>query len=158
VLVSCFPPRNVSQYAFQRIDIGSNLAENACLLTWQPQARHVAALPSKQSQVAVCRVTFGSETIELKFLTVKGKNQLRALFGYAVALIAVGGAVVATLELGSAMKHTPTLFFCSVALSSRLGGVWPGIFGGLLSAISLDYYFIPPLYALGISLEEAPIW
>jgi C4-dicarboxylate-specific signal transduction histidine kinase len=26
----------------------------------------------------------------------------------------------------------------------------------VLSAIALDYYFIPPLYALGISLEEAP--
>jgi C4-dicarboxylate-specific signal transduction histidine kinase len=41
-------------------------------------------------------------------------------------------------------------------LSSWFGGVWPGILAGLLSAIALDYYFIPPLYALGIGLEEAP--
>jgi hypothetical protein len=75
---------------------------------------------------------------------------------YAVAVVAVGGAVVATLGLGPAMKHTPTLFFCSVILSSWFGGVWPGIFAGLLSAIAMDYYFIPPIYALGISLEEAP--
>jgi hypothetical protein len=79
-----------------------------------------------------------------------------ALFAYAVAVVAVGVAVVATLELGSAVKHTPTLFFCSVILSSWFGGVWPGVFAGLLSAIVLDYYFIPPIYALGISLEEAP--
>jgi C4-dicarboxylate-specific signal transduction histidine kinase len=41
-------------------------------------------------------------------------------------------------------------------LSSWFGGVWPGILAGVLSAIALDYYFIPPLYALGIGLEEAP--
>jgi C4-dicarboxylate-specific signal transduction histidine kinase len=41
-------------------------------------------------------------------------------------------------------------------LSSWFGGVWPGILAGVLSAIALDYYFIAPLYALGIGLEEAP--
>jgi C4-dicarboxylate-specific signal transduction histidine kinase len=81
---------------------------------------------------------------------------LRALSGYAVAVTAVGAAVVGTLGLGPAIRHTPTLFFCSVMLSSWLGGVWPGILAGVLSAIALDYYFIPPLYALGIGLEEAP--
>jgi hypothetical protein len=85
-----------------------------------------------------------------------GFGALPRLFAYAVAVIAVGGAVVTTLELGSAMKHTPTLFFCSVILTSWLGGTWPGIFAGLLSAIAMDYYFIPPIYALGISLEEEP--
>jgi hypothetical protein len=52
------------------------------------------------------------------------------LFGYAVAVVAVGGAVVATLELSSAVKDTPTLFFCSVILSNWFGGAWPGIFAG----------------------------
>jgi C4-dicarboxylate-specific signal transduction histidine kinase len=40
--------------------------------------------------------------------------------------------------------------------SSWYGGLWPGVFAALLSVVALDYYFIPPLYALGISLEEAP--
>jgi K+-sensing histidine kinase KdpD len=39
-------------------------------------------------------------------------------------------------------------------LSSWFGGMWPGILAGVLSAIALDYYFVPPLYALGIGLEE----
>jgi hypothetical protein len=59
--------------------------------------------------------------------------------------------VVATLESG--VKHTPTLFFCAVVLS------WRGVAGSLRwSAFRdrVDYYFIPPIYALGISLEEAP--
>jgi Domain of unknown function (DUF4118) len=85
-----------------------------------------------------------------------GFGRQPALFAYAVAAVAVGGAVVATLGLGSAVKNIPTLFFCSVVLSSWFGGVGPGIFAGLLSAIALDYYFIPPIYALGISIEEAP--
>jgi len=78
------------------------------------------------------------------------------LFPYVTAEVAVGGAVVATLQLGSAVRHTPTLFLCAVAFSSWFGGLRPGIFAGLLSAILLDYYFIAPIYALGIRLEEAP--
>jgi hypothetical protein len=82
------------------------------------------------------------------------RRPLRTFFSDAVAVTSVGAAVVATLGLGSAMKHTPTLFFCSVMLSSWFGGMWPGILAGVLSAITLDYYFVPPLYALGIGLEE----
>lgn len=80
----------------------------------------------------------------------------RTLLGYAVAVMAVGTAVAATLAVGVAMKHTPTLFFCAVMLSSWVGGIGPGIFAGLLSALALDYYFIPPLHALGIGPEEVP--
>jgi len=80
----------------------------------------------------------------------------RSLCAYAVVVTTVGCAVVATLGLGSALKHAPTLFFCSVILSSWFGGVWLGFVAVLLSAIALDYYFIPPIYALGISAEEAP--
>src|SRR5271165_647843 len=80
----------------------------------------------------------------------------RLLSSYVVAAISVGIAVVITLKFGSLVKHTATLFFCSVMLSSLYGGLWPGVFAALLSVVALDYYFIPPLYALGISLEEAP--
>ena len=71
-------------------------------------------------------------------------------------LAAVSGAVVATYLLGSTIKCTPNLFFCAVVLTSWLGGVGAGIFAVFLSVIALDYYFIPPIYALGIGLEEAP--
>jgi C4-dicarboxylate-specific signal transduction histidine kinase len=80
----------------------------------------------------------------------------RLFSSYVVAALSVGIAVVITLELGSVIKHSSTLFFCSVMLSSWYGGLWPGVFAALLSVVALDYYFIVPLYALGISLEEAP--
>jgi C4-dicarboxylate-specific signal transduction histidine kinase len=81
---------------------------------------------------------------------------LRPLSSYVWAVISVGIATVITLKLGGTIKHTATLFFCSVMLSSWYGGLWPGFFAALLSVVALDYYFIPPLYALGIGLEEAP--
>jgi C4-dicarboxylate-specific signal transduction histidine kinase len=80
----------------------------------------------------------------------------RLLSSYIVAAVSVGVAVAITLKLGSVIKDTATLFFCSVMLSRWYGGLWQGVFAALLSVVALDYYFIPPLYALGISLEEAP--
>ena len=75
---------------------------------------------------------------------------------YVVTAISVGVAVVITLEFGPALRHSATLFFCSVMLSSWYGGLLPGLFAAFLSVVALDYYFIPPLYALGISAEEVP--
>jgi C4-dicarboxylate-specific signal transduction histidine kinase len=40
--------------------------------------------------------------------------------------------------------------------SSWYGGLWTGFFSALLSVVALDYYFIPPLYALGLGPEEVP--
>ena len=75
---------------------------------------------------------------------------------YVVTAISVGVAVVITLDFGPALRHSATLFFCSVMLSSWYGGLLPGLFAAFLSVVALDYYFIPPLYALGISAEEVP--
>src|SRR6516164_7889596 len=81
---------------------------------------------------------------------------MRLFSSYGVAAISVGIAGVITLKLGAVIKHSATFFFCSVMLSSWYGGLWPGLFAALLSVVALDYYFIPPLYALGIGPEEAP--
>jgi light-regulated signal transduction histidine kinase (bacteriophytochrome) len=62
---------------------------------------------------------------------------LRGLLSYAVAVISVWIAVVVTLRLGSAMRHTPTIFFCAVMLSSWFGGLLPGIFLGLAISRSI---------------------
>src|SRR6516165_6396288 len=91
---------------------------------------------------------------------MSNSDRIRTLMGpllsYVVAAISVGIAVIVTLNLGALMKHTATLFFCSVMFSSWYGGLWPGFLAALLSVVALDYYFIPPLYALGIGPEEAP--
>lgn len=81
---------------------------------------------------------------------------MRLFSSYGVAAISVGIAGVITLKLGAVVKHSATLFFCSVMLSSWYGGLWPGLFAALLSFVALDYYFMPPLYTFGIGLEELP--
>ena len=78
------------------------------------------------------------------------------LLAYAMPLSTVAATVVAAVWLGPAVKHTHTLFFCSIVLSSWFGGIWAGILATILSAIALDYFFVPPIYALGIGLQEAP--
>jgi K+-sensing histidine kinase KdpD len=83
-------------------------------------------------------------------------SQRSDLFAYVIPVAAVSGAVVATYLLGSTIKCTPNLFFCAVVLTSWLGGVGAEIFAVFLSVIALDYYFIPPIYAFGIGLEDAP--
>jgi C4-dicarboxylate-specific signal transduction histidine kinase len=69
--------------------------------------------------------------------------------------MSVGLAVMVGLILGSAIKQTAAPFFCAVMLSSWYGGLWPGVFAGVLSVVALDYFFIPPLYALGVGPEDA---
>ena len=75
---------------------------------------------------------------------------------YFLAIIVVWLAVLITLCLGPALKDTVTFFFCAVMISSWYGGLWPGLLTAFLSWLALDYYFIPPLYSLGVSLEELP--
>jgi C4-dicarboxylate-specific signal transduction histidine kinase len=52
------------------------------------------------------------------------------------------------------MKHSATFFFCSVMVTSWYGGLWSGVFAAIVSVLALDYFFIPPLYALGIGPED----
>src|ERR1700744_4900016 len=75
---------------------------------------------------------------------------------YFVAVLVVWLAVLITLCLGPALKHTVTFFFCAVMVSSWYGGLWPGLLTAFLSWLALDYYFIPPLYSLGVSPGELP--
>jgi signal transduction histidine kinase len=104
-----------------------------------------------------CAVRMRNQDYSITMSKSERIRTLERLFSrYVVAAISVGIVAVITLKLGSFIKHTSTLFFCSVMLSSWYGGIWPGVFAALLSIVALDYYFIPPLYALGISLEEAP--
>jgi uncharacterized protein DUF4118 len=78
------------------------------------------------------------------------------LFACVMPAAAVSVAAAGTYLMGSTIKYTPNLFFCAVVFSSWLGGLGAGMFSVLLSVIALDYYFIPPIYALGLSLEETP--
>jgi C4-dicarboxylate-specific signal transduction histidine kinase len=90
-------------------------------------------------------------------LTSSGKVAWgQSLCSHFVAVLVVWVAVLVTLCLGPALKNTVTFFFCAVMVSSWYGGLWPGLLTAFLSWLALDYYFIPPLYSLGISSAELP--
>jgi C4-dicarboxylate-specific signal transduction histidine kinase len=92
----------------------------------------------------------------MEVIMSKPDRKLRQLLSsYSVAGLSVGLAVVFTMLSGSAIKDATVLFFCSVMLTSWYGGLWPGVLAAVLSALALDYYFIPPLYALGVGSEDA---
>jgi C4-dicarboxylate-specific signal transduction histidine kinase len=80
----------------------------------------------------------------------------QSLCSHFIAVLVVWVAVLVTLCLGPALKNTVTFFFCAVMVSSWYGGLWPGLLTAFLSWLALDYYFIPPLYSLGISSAELP--
>jgi K+-sensing histidine kinase KdpD len=80
----------------------------------------------------------------------------QAFSPYVIAVIAVSFAVVSTLRLGSALKHSSTIFFYAVMLSSWYGGLLPGLFAAGLSWLALDYYFIPPVHSLAMNPQEMP--
>jgi len=49
-----------------------------------------------------------------------------------------------------------TLFLCAVMLSAWFGGVGPGLLATMLSALGFHYYFLPPIYSLGLKPGEIP--
>ena len=81
----------------------------------------------------------------------------QAFSPYLIAVIAVSFAVVSTLRLGSALKHSSTIFFYAVMLTSSYGGLLPGLFAAGLSWLALDYYFIPPVHSLAMNSPAMPV-
>jgi signal transduction histidine kinase len=85
----------------------------------------------------------------LNFRNIKIARFLDPGLRYAVAAIAVGLAVLATLLLES--PNGPTLYslsFIAVMVSAWYGGVGPGILATVLAALSIDYFLLPPLRSI----------
>ena len=79
------------------------------------------------------------------------------LLPYGTAALAVGIALLLTALGWRTLASTPeVLFLAAVLVSVWYGGIRPGLFAISLSVLALDYFFIPPLYALGIPRSELP--
>jgi PAS domain S-box-containing protein len=81
-----------------------------------------------------------------------------ALLRYAVAVLSVAAALVAARLFYTYVQSTPfvSLFLCAVMLAAWFGGAGPGLLATALSVVSLDYYFVPPLDSLAVTLQEMP--
>jgi C4-dicarboxylate-specific signal transduction histidine kinase len=68
---------------------------------------------------------------------------------YGTAIVAVGLALVAALLLPYRADPSHfTLFFAAVMLSAWYGGLGTGLVATVLSALSLDYFFIAPVHSI----------
>lgn len=76
---------------------------------------------------------------------------------YVLAILLVGAAHALVLLLEPFLPYPFLLpFFGAVMVSGWFGGIGPGLFAVLLSTLVVDYYFIPPLHTLSISVHDLP--
>ena len=68
---------------------------------------------------------------------------------YAISIASVGLALaLASLLPYRADPSHFTLFFAAVMVSAWYGGLGAGLLATILSALSLDYFFIAPIYSI----------
>lgn len=68
---------------------------------------------------------------------------------YGLAVVAVTLSLILTLLLLPVLHKTPAvLFFAAVMISSWYGGLRAGILATILSVLSIDYFVLPPRFAL----------
>ncbi len=73
---------------------------------------------------------------------------------YLLAPVFIGFAALFSLLLHPLIPHSEDyLFLAAVVASAWLGRRGPGLLAALLAPFVLDYFFLPPLYTLGISPE-----
>ena len=72
---------------------------------------------------------------------------LRTVWRYGFAVAAVGAALLITSSLEYYTDITP-LFYAAIIVSAWFGGMGPGLLAVVLAELSIDYYFVDPLYTL----------
>ncbi|MEA3026313.1 MAG: hypothetical protein QOF91_1598 [Alphaproteobacteria bacterium] len=77
---------------------------------------------------------------------------------YAVAALAVTAAVIANLLMEAHLQALPTLFLflCAIIFAAWIGGVGPGLAATVLSVLTFDYFFLPPIYSLNLMFRDLP--
>jgi PAS domain S-box-containing protein len=77
-------------------------------------------------------------------------------YGLAVASVTIALAIAFFLEHHEFHRGALPLFLLAVALSAWYGGVGPAMLAIVLSILSFDYYFAPPVHTLNFTLEDVP--
>ena len=74
---------------------------------------------------------------------------LKTLWRYGLAVLTVTVALIVTDWLQRYTDITP-LFYAAIVVSAWFGGMGPGLVAVVISALSIDYFLVPPLYTLGL--------
>jgi len=78
---------------------------------------------------------------------------LRTLWRYGLAVATVAVALIITKSLQQYTDVTP-LFYGAIVISAWFGGRGPGLLAVVLATVSLDYYFLEPLYTLRPDVKQ----
>ena len=77
----------------------------------------------------------------------------RRVWRYVLAVVTVGVALVITRALRQYTDITP-LFYAAIVVSAWFGGMGPGLLAVILSELAIDYYFVDPIYSLGLQAKH----
>jgi len=82
-----------------------------------------------------------------------GLTVRRRVYGFLLAL--VGGPLLTlllvTMRSGESMTADVLSYQLLVVIVALVGGIWPALFAALLSGLTLDYFFVDPLYTITIA-------
>jgi hypothetical protein len=80
-----------------------------------------------------------------------------AIVRYAVALASVAAALILARLLQIHLVSAPaSLFLCAIMFSAWFGGARPALLAVILAFPALVYYFIAPVFSLGVEAREIP--
>ena len=110
-----------------------------------------AALPENKISFQTFNPIGKAEAVlETKHGALKAARSL--LRPYGTAVIAVTAALISTMLLQHLFPYPFLfLFFGAVMASAWFGGMAGGLFAVLLSILSVDYFFVPPLHSLAVN-------
>jgi two-component system sensor histidine kinase KdpD len=81
-----------------------------------------------------------------------GLTARRRMLGFALAL--VGGPaltlLLTSIRSGESMTADVLSYQLLVVVVALVGGIWPALFAALLSGLTLDFFFVDPLYTITI--------
>jgi signal transduction histidine kinase len=84
-----------------------------------------------------------------------GKRSYSLICRYGATVPLIGLAILLTALLPPLEQSPSTLFVAAVVVSAWCGGLGPGLLATILSVITLDYFFVPPVYSLGVGVTDA---
>jgi K+-sensing histidine kinase KdpD len=80
----------------------------------------------------------------------------RAILGYALSVFSVVIATGVTFLLQRYNGFRTPLFFPAILLSTWFGGTGPGLFAVVLSALSINFYFLEPRFQFSFGAHDIP--
>jgi len=89
-----------------------------------------------------------------------GAHRLTSVvFRYGLAVILVAAALGVTSLLQNVVSTAGYLFFyIAVVVTTWFGGRWPGGLAVVLSALSVAYFFTPPIHSLTVDRQSLPVF